>query len=807
MDVMDPTVRGINPHSSFPAGRPAPFSRAEALPFCLRNGVFEPLERRVLFAAAPAPSPALDAGSTVQVVIDYSLDTNGFFDTQSKRDLLRQAAESVVKWFRDDLAALVPTVSDKWSATLDHPGTGQPHEINNPTIGANEVRIFAGGRDMADALGRGGPGGFKATGSQAWLDRVARRGQTRSGGVEFGTWGGAITFDTSPASPWHFGPTTAGLSGANDFLSVAAHEVAHLFGFGTADAWRQLASGQNFTGPAAAALYGGNVPLTGDGTHWAEGTRDDGQGVAMDPLLTVGTRRLLVPLDYAGLDDIGWAMPPRAAFGSAAVAGGVANHTFTVTYSHYADIDVGTAGAADVSVVAPDGSVLPAVSAAVQSGGDGTTRTVTYGIAPPGGVWDAADNGTYSVVLAADQVRSATGEAVAAGTIGTFAAGLADVPVGLLQPATGPASGSASHDIRVTYTDLVGVDPAGIDAGDIAVSGPGGGAVAVSAAAVDSAVIGTPRVATYTLAAPGGTWGPEDDGVYTVTLRAGEVRDADGNGSVEAVVGVFEVSLGAIRFNARTPAAYVDASGDVVRVSMKGPGSGRVRFLSDRPADAVGITLDGTTAGTALTIKAAGAGTPTGTVVVNGPIKSISAKSADLTGDLAVAGVLGSLRVRNAGAGHTVSATGVGAITAVAWDANVSADVIGRLKAVTLGGDLLAGSTIGTVAARSISGSRIHAGVRPGITGDLPALAADFANPGATIRAVVTQRFAASFLAAPTIGRVSLGAVTSGGAGGDRIQSASGRAAMRPFRFKNVDAPGELFRDEGSGDLFVIRLV
>jgi hypothetical protein len=812
MDVVDRKAHRMDrsPSRSARVGKAAHSEREESrFPRSRLNGGFaEPLERRALFAVAPAPSPALDAGSTVQVVIDYSLDTNGFFDTQSKRDLLQQAAESVVQWFRDDLVALVPTVSDKWTATLDHPGTGQPHEINNPTIEANEVRIFAGGRDMADALGRGGPGGYKATGSQAWLDRVARRGQTdRSGGAEFGSWGGAITFDTDPASPWHFGPTTAGLSGSNDFLSVAAHEVAHLFGFGTADAWRQLTSGQNFTGPAAVALYGGNVPVTGDETHWAEGTRDGGQGVAMDPLLTVGTRRLLVPLDYAGLDDIGWSMPPRAAFVSDAVAGGVANHTFTVTYSHYADINVGTVGAADVSVVAPDGSVLPAVTAVVQSGGDGTTRAATYAIAPPGGVWDTADNGTYSVVLVADQVRSITGEAVAAGTLGTFAVEVADVPVGQLQPVADPASGSVAQDIRVAYTDVVGVDPAGIDAGDIVVSGPGGGAVAVTAAAVDSAVSGTPRVATYTLAAPGGTWGPEDDGVYTVTLRDGEVRDTDGNGSLETVVGVFEVSLGAIRFNARTPAVYVDASGDVVRVSMKGPGGGRVRFQADRPADAVGITLDGTTAGTALTIKAAGAGTPTGTIVVNGPIKSISGKTADLTGDLAVAGVLGSLRVRNAGAGHAVSATGVGAITAVAWDADVSADVIGRLKAVTLGGDLLAGSTIGTVAARSISGSRIYAGVRPNITGDLPALAADFANPGAMIRAVVTQKFAASFLAAPTIGRVSLGAVTSGGAGGDRIQLASGRAVMQPFRFRNVDAPGELFRDEGSGDLFVIRVI
>jgi hypothetical protein len=817
MDVVDRKAHGMDslPSGSAAVCQAAPTERKESQVFQprLTGSPVEYLERRILCAKARAPvaSAALEAATTIQVVIDYSLDTHHFFDTQTKRELLQQAADSVVKWFRDDLAALAPTATDSWDAVIDHPGTGEAgFQIANPTIDANQVVIFAGGRDMADALGRGGPGGYTAKGSQAWLDRVARRGQTaRSGGVEFGPWGGAITFDTNPASPWHFGETTAGLDGSNDFLSVATHEVAHLFGFGTADAWRQFTSGQRFTGPAAVALYDGNgdVPLTGDGTHWAEGTRDDGVGVAMDPQLTVGTRRLLVPLDYAGLDDIGWSMPPRVDLASGAVAAGGTNHTFTVTYSHYTDMNVGTVDASDVTVMGPNGSVFPAVAAGVQPGGDGRTLSVAYAIAPPGGVWDAADNGAYSVVLGADQVRSSTGEAVAAGTIGTFAANLADVPVGQLQPVADPSSGSASHDIRVAYTDAVGIDPAGIDAGDILVTGPGGGAVAVTAAAVDSAVVGTPRVATYTLAAPGGTWGSEDDGVYTVMLRADQVRDADGNGSVGTVVGVFEVSLGAIRFDARTPAAYVDASGDVVRVSMKGPGNGRVRFLSARPADAVGITLDGTTAGTTLTIKAAGAGTPTGTIVVNGPIKSISGKTADLTGDLTVAGTLGALRVRSAAAGHKVSATLVGAITAVAWDADVSADVIGKLKAATLGGDLLAGSMIGTVAAKSISGSRIYAGVRTDFAGALPALATDFAKPGAIVRGVVAKNFGTSFVAAPTIGKLSLGVTASGGAAANRILSAAGRSVMRPFRYRNVEAPGEVFRDEGAGELFVIRVI
>ena len=59
-----------------------------------------------------------------------------------------------------------------------------------------------------------------------------------------------------------------------------------------------------------------------------------------------------------------------------------------------------------------------------------------------------------------------------------------------------PAPGAPSQTITVVYTDAVAVDPATIDAGDILVTGPGDVPVTITAAAVDSAVPGTPRIAT-----------------------------------------------------------------------------------------------------------------------------------------------------------------------------------------------------------------------------------------------------------------------------------------------------------------------
>jgi hypothetical protein len=737
------------------------------------------LEPRVLFAA-PAPSPALQVPSTVQVVIDYSLDANHFFDTQQKRDLLQQAADSVSKWFTDQLAAINPSGGDTWDAVLDDPATGQQRTISNPTVGANQVLLYAGGRDMTDALGRGGPGGYQARGTAAWRDKVATRGQSStSGSPDFASWGGAITFDTNPGSPWHFGQTTDGLAGANDFLSVATHEVTHLFGFGTSEAWNNFVVGttHTFDGPDSVALYdgSGNVPLSSDDSHWANGTRDEGQETGMDPLITVGTRHLLTPLDYAGLDDIGWSMPPRITSVTAgAPAAGSTPRQFTVTYAHYAAIDSSSVDGADISVLAPDGSTIPAAFVSSTSSGGGTSRTATYSVAPPGGAWDPADSGTYTIVLNGNQVRSTTAEAVAGGTLGNFVADVSDAPVAALQPVAEPAPGSAGSTIAVVYTDLVAVDPATVDATDITVTGPDGSNVPVTAAAVDSAAPGTPRIATYTISAPGGSWGPEDDGAYTVSLNGGAVSDTSGNGSAAAAVGTFEVSLGAVAFDAKSPAVYTDASGDVVKVTMKGPGSGRVRFTAARPADADGIELDGTTAKTSVNVKVGPAGTGVGGVVVNGSLKGLTGAALDLTGDLTAAGSINSLRLRNASGG------------------TVSAASLGKVKLVTLASDVVVGGAIGTIVAGTVSGAHVFAGVRSDLPGDLPESLADFANPTASIRGVSAKAFSNSFVAASTVGKLVLGLGPTGGVAADRLTSAGGRVSLaeKPFKLKNLDAPG-----------------
>jgi hypothetical protein len=242
--------------------------------------------------------------------LDYSLDTNNFFDTPDKRNLLQFVADTLLSRLGDDLQSIIPSAGNTWDMTFTHPATGNQHLIANPSVANNEIVIFAGGRGLSGPLGVGGPGGFSASGTGVWLDRVSTRGETGASGnspTDLGIWGGSVTFDSG--TDWHFDMSDEGLGfSESDFLSVAFHEVGHLLGIGTSDSWDAMIQGSSFTGAASVAEFddGGNVPLSGDLGHWQSGTLENGQEVAMDPELTNGERKFFTELDWAALDDVGW---------------------------------------------------------------------------------------------------------------------------------------------------------------------------------------------------------------------------------------------------------------------------------------------------------------------------------------------------------------------------------------------------------------------------------------------------------------------------------------------------------------------
>lgn len=272
--------------------------------------------------------------SAIVIEFDYTFDTNNFFSTQGRKDVLNAAGSSFSSIIRDDLTAINPGGANSFNATLSNPASGASTTINNFSVGTNTLIIYAGGRALsAGVLGSGGFGGFDAGGTTAFVNNAVTRGETPdatgvqgTSATDFAPWGGSVAFDTG--ENWYFDPDVSTSEDVIniDFFSVALHEIGHLLGIGIADSWDNLVSGTNFTGAASSGVFSGNVPLDTGLSHWADGTTGLVSGVsqeaAMDPSMLAGTRKVFTDLDRAALVDIGWevsAVPVPAAvwlFGS-----------------------------------------------------------------------------------------------------------------------------------------------------------------------------------------------------------------------------------------------------------------------------------------------------------------------------------------------------------------------------------------------------------------------------------------------------------------------------------------------------------
>ncbi len=295
----------------------------------------------VLLLAACASRAA-----AINVVIDYTYASNTFFPVGGQARAAIQAAASFYSGMLTDTLAAVATPPDYigangsrayWGSTIgfDHPtNAGGEVSVANIMLAADEYRIYVGSMDLTgNNIGVGGPGGeagwsVNSTGpgftsseisqinqiTNNFVDALRKRGETSG----FASWGGVITFDSAETS-WHFNHNTPPAAGTNDFYSVALHEMAHALGFGSSNQWDNFAGGSLFAGPAAIAKYGSPPPLgspneQGKRDHWASDTMskifgtNTPQETAMDPDITVATRKRFTSLDAAALIDIGWSL-------------------------------------------------------------------------------------------------------------------------------------------------------------------------------------------------------------------------------------------------------------------------------------------------------------------------------------------------------------------------------------------------------------------------------------------------------------------------------------------------------------------
>lgn len=264
---------------------------------------------------------------TFDIVFDYTYDTTGFFAPQARREILETAASVFESRITDDLTAITPGGSNTWNAIFNNPTTNQQETIPNLTIPADTVIIYVGARNLTSGLGLGGPGGFNAVASPAFLENLQTRGEAgvdpdSTNDTDFSLWGGTIAFDN--AVTWNF-TLNEPVSGENDLYSVALHEVAHVLGFGTSDSFRNLIDdSNNFIGTVTTTAFGGPVPISvdqfgnPDEGHFASNTMGIIPGTttpqesALDPQLTTGTRKVITDIDWGALDDLGWDVTPVA---------------------------------------------------------------------------------------------------------------------------------------------------------------------------------------------------------------------------------------------------------------------------------------------------------------------------------------------------------------------------------------------------------------------------------------------------------------------------------------------------------------
>ncbi|MEI6181458.1 MAG: Ig-like domain-containing protein, partial [Chloroflexales bacterium] len=102
----------------------------------------------------------------------------------------------------------------------------------------------------------------------------------------------------------------------------------------------------------------------------------------------------------------------------------VTNYRFTVVYSDNLAIDQTSLSAGNLRVRGPNGFDQAVTLVDVSAAASGPGVTVTYNLAAPGSFWDRTDNGTYTIVMVADEVRDTAGNAAAAADLGSFRVGL-----------------------------------------------------------------------------------------------------------------------------------------------------------------------------------------------------------------------------------------------------------------------------------------------------------------------------------------------------------------------------------------------
>ncbi|MCU0533101.1 MAG: DUF4347 domain-containing protein [Hydrococcus sp. Prado102] len=257
-------------------------------------------------------------------------------------------------------------------------------------------------------------------------------------------------------------------------------------------------------------------------------------------------------------------VPTATMSASNITVGGGSGYTFSVNYRDNEAINVATLDGNDIRIVGPNGFSQLATLVSVDNSGNGSPRTATYRITAPGGTWNDADNGTYTIALQANQVGDVSNNLMSAATLGSFQVNLdTTAPTVTQLVANNITAGEGStYTFNVTYRDNRSIKVSSLDNSDVRVTGPGGFSQLATRVSVSSTSNGSPRTVTYRINAPGGSWDTTDIGSYAINLQANQVSDINNNFMSARTLGSFQVLADAIAPTANLNAANINTGNE-----------------------------------------------------------------------------------------------------------------------------------------------------------------------------------------------------------------------------------------------------
>ena len=268
------------------------------------------------------------ANAAIDIIFDYSYDTANYFGDE-QRYVMEQVAyvfeSRITSSFTSTNLADYPTanpINPRYTFTTPTTGgaasvvPGATTSENNVIGEANELVIFLGARSrgvnpLADAT----PGGMAIDGifpGDTWYAAV----QSKDTSTNFEPRMGASSVNTDANFYYDTDLTThadAVSSGKTDFYSVMVHEIGHIMGFTSSNAFANYSSGNtSWTGTNARAEYNNqNVPLNGN-PHWGNALTQGNVNCAchpsMQPSISSNKRTSFSALDFALLKDVGYSI-------------------------------------------------------------------------------------------------------------------------------------------------------------------------------------------------------------------------------------------------------------------------------------------------------------------------------------------------------------------------------------------------------------------------------------------------------------------------------------------------------------------